>query len=165
MARESHDREDLLRDATAYVSRIQLNAQVDDGNTEVFAGFHSTGAFSLYFNQDPVYHFNRSGELRRAFVDDELIKAEAGSLVTMRRQREDSEVALVRQVLSKAEQADFCTAALGSLNRLRQCLEEQRFAVEGMVAREPDEDVLTRFVAHLNQHREIKIANSPRVTD
>ena len=85
MARESHDREDLLRDATAYVSRMQLAVDLGNGTVEVFAGFHSTGAFSLYFNQDPVYHFNRSGELRRAFVDDELIKAEAGSLVGMRR--------------------------------------------------------------------------------
>lgn len=165
MARESHDREDLLRDATAYSTRIQFIADLGEGPLEIFAGFHRTGAFSFYFDQDPVYHFNRSGQLRRAFADEVLIKAEAGQLVQLSRQRAEGEVALVRQVLSLDEQTEFCASALARLIQLRGSLEHRQFVVEGVVTEADDVDLISRLIDTLDQLAEIRIAASPKVTD
>ena len=69
MARDESDREDLLREATALVERIEL-APADAADDEhIVAGFRRDGALSIYFGADPVYHFNSAGELRRAYCD------------------------------------------------------------------------------------------------
>ncbi len=164
MARETHDREDLLRDATAFVSRVQLKLPSSRSPVEVFVGFRSDGAASFYFDQDPVYHFNRSGELRRAFVDELLIKADSGQLVTMRREREGGEVAMVTRALTGEQQAQFCRHALQQLGELREALELGRATVEGSITDETDEDVVDRVMKYLDELREISIAALPRVS-
>src|SRR5688572_1167889 len=93
MARETHDREDLLRDAVALVPRVLLHTTIDGTPCEVFAGFRGE-LLSLYFGGDPVYHFNAAGELRRGYVDDQLIKAERRRLIFMKRQPKENETAL-----------------------------------------------------------------------
>ncbi len=163
MAREAHDREDLLRDATAFGSRVQLKVPSDGGLIEVFAGFRSNGAASFYFDQDPVYHFNQVGELRRAFVNGLLIKAETAQLVAMQRSREEGEVAMVARVLTDQQQVEFCLRALRQLGELREALHQGRATIEGSIIGEPDEDVVDRVVKYLDELREIKIATSPRV--
>src|SRR5437588_282047 len=85
MARETTDREDLLREATALVERAEL--AVADWPEPVVIGFRRDGAASIYFGGDPVYQFNARGELRRAFVADRLFKAEHGILAALDRQR------------------------------------------------------------------------------
>ena len=50
--------------------------------TEVFAGFRGD-AVSFYFDQSTVLQFTSDGELRRAHIRDELLKAEQGRLVAM----------------------------------------------------------------------------------
>ena len=86
MAREEADREDLLGDATAFVERIEWRlpsgdptAQSDPPGQIVFAGFRADDAVSFYFDADPVYHFNAAGQLRRAFCQGLLLKAERAS--------------------------------------------------------------------------------------
>ena len=48
MARETHDREDLLRDAHALLPRIELRLQLEDKQSTVVAGFRGE-SLSLYF--------------------------------------------------------------------------------------------------------------------
>lgn len=164
MARDAHDREDLLRDATSYVSRVQLVVEFRSGPSEVFVGFHSSGAVSFYFDQDPVYHFNPSAELRRAFVEDLLVKSETGRLVEMRRQRTDDEVAMVRHKLSDSEQMEFCSRAERKLQELSDALANKRFDVSGSVLADPSEDIIARIANYLVRSDSIRIASSPRVT-
>ena len=85
MARDAHDREDLLRDARGLSPRVQLEVELSAGPAELFAGFRGE-SLSLYFGQDLAFHFNDRGELRRAFAVDELLKADGGRLVAMRRE-------------------------------------------------------------------------------
>jgi hypothetical protein len=66
MPHECHDREDLLRDARALVPRVQIKATLGGQPVSLFAGFRGE-ALSLYYNADPVFHFNADGALRRAF--------------------------------------------------------------------------------------------------
>ena len=79
MAKDTEDREDLLRDGTQFPRRLELELfeqalQVDDAHvTTVFCGFRENGAFSVYWGQDTVIQFNTSGELRRAFWQDQMI--------------------------------------------------------------------------------------------
>lgn len=164
MARESKDREDLLRDATAYVSRVLLSVPSHGGPIEVFAGFHSTGAASFYFDQDPVYHFNRSCHLRRAHVDGLLIKAEAGNLVRMQRHPRDGEVALHARRLSPGAKAEFCQSVSDRLSELRTALHQNQADIVGSIASVETEDVVARLVEYLGRLDEIAVAASPHVT-
>src|SRR5262245_42412456 len=105
MAREIHEREDLLRDARALVPRAMLRVELDGRMVDVFAGFRGE-SLSLFFGGDPVYHFNARGELRRAFVAGQLIKAERRRLIFIERRQGNDETLLERQPPDEvAEQA------------------------------------------------------------
>lgn len=82
MAKQSHDREDLLRDGTA----MPIRGRTMIGETEVFLGFRSDGQFSLYWDQDPVFQFDPLQQLRRVYIDGQRLKAEQGRLVAMTKQ-------------------------------------------------------------------------------
>ncbi len=70
MARDESSREDLLREATALVERIELVPHATDPliaasdlfDKHIVAGFRRDGALSVFFGEDPVYHFNAEGE-------------------------------------------------------------------------------------------------------
>lgn len=164
MALESHNRENLLRDATAYVSRMQLSFLSSRDFDEVFVGFHSTGAVSFYFDQDPVYHFNKSGMLRRAYVDDQLFKAERGQLIALDRQRDDREAALVRHPLSSDKQTTFCQTVTTQLAEFQASLSNGEHQIDGMITDSPEQDIIARVMSYLQQLGDIVVAPSPRVT-
>src|SRR5688572_5223634 len=105
MARESQDREDLLAEATALVERVEL--AIPGEREPVVAGFRRDGCLSLFFGADPVYQFNTSNMLRRAYVGGKLYKAEKGHLIALDRRRESGGVYLVRQPLDVRATADF----------------------------------------------------------
>lgn len=157
MARQEHDREDLLREATALVQRGQW--LVAGLPVPVVVGFRRDGCGSIYLGGDEAYHFNTRGALRRAFVSGVLYKAERGALVAMRRQRRADAVELCSRPLSAEETANFlqrmrdrvscladalargtavCTAAVPEeaplVQRVRTWLPE---VLPGMVARQP----------------------------
>jgi len=163
MARSAQDREDLLRDATAYVSRVQLRFATAERQQIVFAGFRASGAASLFFDQDPVYHFNVSGQLRRAFVDDLLIKAEHGRLIQWQRQQREQEVAMLRKELNDEHQQDFCTAVLTRFSSLQQALASGNYTVDGQINAAPDEDLISHLQTFLQHFTTVEIASSPRV--
>ena len=160
MAREAHDREDLLRDARALVPRAMLRVTLGARQVEVFVGFRSD-SLSFYFNSDPVYHFNDRGELRRAFVDGRLIKAEHGRLVSLERKRGDTETVLERQVPGGAADRGLLTELSQLLNELAAEITSGRLEVVGQVPE--GGDAAARLGAWLTQHTKPTIAASPRV--
>lgn len=161
MARYSQDREDLLRDAKAFQHRVEL--RITDGNrsTIVFAGFRIHGALSLYFDQDPVYHFNGSSQLRRAYWDGQLIKAEQGRLVALRTSRSEAAVVMLRHEMTIDEQQQFCDQLTERLQKLAGLLQENHFEITGVVPE--GSDVVDRLKTWLDQFQSVLIAETPRV--
>ena len=93
MARDESSREDLLREATALVERIELRitapiSAAHDRDDHVVVGFRANGAASFFFGDDPVYQFNSAGQLRRAYCGGLLFKATHGRLVSLQRVRQ-----------------------------------------------------------------------------
>src|SRR5215212_742956 len=115
MARDESSREDLLREATALVERIELRPRATDFSTAasklidqpIVAGFRRDGALSIFFGEDRVYQFNPAGELRRAYCNGKLLKATRGRLASLDRARTQHEVQLARHELSAIEEAEF----------------------------------------------------------
>lgn len=131
MAREEHDREDLLKEATALVERAEL--RLGGGRESVVAGFRRDGAASVYFGAEQAYHFNSRGELRRAYCDGLLFKAEKGRLASLRRHRSPDEVALVRHDLNDEETTLFLDDASHRLTSLNSSIASAAFTLVGQV--------------------------------
>ncbi len=159
MARDEHNRDDLLAEATALVCRVSL--AIPGRNEPMVIGFRRDRGVSFYFTTDRVYQFTSVGELRRAFVDGLLVKAERGRLVALRKQRTATAVALVRHELTPAE----TSALLAELRRHFQVLDEAlttaNFQVVGQV---PDgADVIGQIRSWRAAHSSSPaIAHSPR---
>ena len=160
MAREEEAREDLLREATALVARVELREEGID--EPIVAGFRSNGAASFFFGQQVVYQFNVAGELRRGFLDGRLYKAERGRLVNLTRRRTAETVDLVRHELSEAETIDFLSNARWQLAKLHEALCGGRFQIVGQVP--AGEDIVGRVTDWLaTLSATISLADTPRV--
>jgi len=161
MAREEQVREDLLREATALVERVEL--LVAGSDEPIVAGFRREGQVSLFFGAEPAFHFNSRNELRRAYAAGRLMKAEQGRLVALERVRTENEVSLVRLELDGAETTAFLDIARGRLWELRAAIAAGQFRINGQV---PDAmDVISRVSAWLESlSGELVIAKSPHVT-
>jgi len=157
MAREESIREDLLREATALVERIELVLN----DVHLVAGFRGDGALSIFFGEDPVYQFNAAGKLRRAFCDGKLIKAVRGKLVALQRTRTETEVQLVSHELSDAEQGELLARMAVQMNQLEASLNSSRFTIAGQ--HPPSADVLGRLKAWFTAHKEWPVADRPNV--
>ena len=158
MARREHDREDLLREATALVERAEL--QVAGIDEPVVAGFRASGAASIFFGAEPVYQFTAHGQLRRGFVDAKLIKAERGRLITLTRERSAGEVQLLRRELSVAETAEHLRSCAQKLAALKSSLARAEFVLIGEVPR--GAGVVRRIAAFLDSLADpLPIASSP----
>jgi hypothetical protein len=161
MARQESDREDLLREATALVERIEL-AAVDRPDAEhVVAGFRRDGALSIFFGVDPVYQFNAAGELRRAFRDNQLFKAAGGRLTALRRTRREGEVHLLRRDLTAAEQEQFLSDMATRLRTFAEHLAAGAFAVVGQVP--PDVQMMGRMQGWLENRKCFAVAQRPNL--
>jgi hypothetical protein len=121
MSRSESDREDLLREATALVERVELT--IPGYGEPIVVGFRRDGSASFFFGADPVYQFNAAGELRRAFADGLLYKAEAGRLVSLRRERSATETALIRHELTPDETDALLATLTQHFAHLRSALE------------------------------------------
>jgi hypothetical protein len=158
MARQQADRENLLREATALLTRIEL--AIPGFNESITCGFRSDGSASFYFGADPVYQFNAAGQLRRAFVGGTILKAERGRLVALSRARSASEVALIRHELTDSEMRVLISDLCGDLQRLKTALEARAFLVAGQVP--ADADVAGRVLTWLeNSPPAVQIAPAP----
>ncbi len=161
MARLVEEREDLLRDASALVPRIELHTSIHGQRCEVFAGFRKENALSLYFDTEPVYHFNSRGELRRAFVDGQLIKAQEGKLVVWQPRRTSDITEMMSHQCDDQQHQQFCAKLLGYLQEFNEALDSDNFTVAGQVP--ADADALLRLRQWLDEVSQIAIADSPHV--
>ena len=160
MARQEQNREDLLAEAKALVERVSL--RIDGTDEETVVGFRRDGSASLFFGATRVYQFTSQGQLRRAYVDDLLYKAESGRLVALRRQRTDQAVELVRHDLRDDEAEAFINEMRRHLDKLQRALTADRFSLVGQVPE--TSNVVDRVRAWLEEFGgEISIARSPRV--
>jgi hypothetical protein len=147
-----------LREATALVERVEL--RFDGYDEPVVVGFRRDGSASLYFGADPVYQFNSACQLRRAYLEGLLVKAEGGRLASLRRERGANEVVLAHARLSDTE-----TDAI--VERLRRCLQDLNLALKSgsyrVIGQVPaDTDIISRvanWLAALGER--IEIANRP----
>lgn len=122
MARESHDREDLLAEATALVRRAEVGWPNDAGREAIVCGFRANGCASVYFSADWALHFDSQNRLRRAYINDLLIVADAGRLASLRRNRTAEEVQLARRELTPDETTALLAEARERLQELRRGL-------------------------------------------
>jgi hypothetical protein len=167
MARDESSREDLLREATALVERIELrlstadlsNAESDLVELPIVAGFRRDGAFSIFFGEEPVYQFNTGGELRRAYCDGKLLKAIGGRLAALERVRTQHEVQLVRHDLSRDEEAAFLNQMEDRIRHFSRSIDANVFEVVGQVP--PNTDVFSRLKKWLATHDKWQIAAKP----
>ncbi len=160
MARSENDREDLFHEARALVERAELRIAAQPDSITV--GFRRDGSLSVFFGPEPVYQFNAAGQLRRAFVDGLLVKAEQGRLVALRRQRTESEVVLLRTELDASQHAGILAAMCVQLARLRAALDAADFKVVGQVGAVGD--VIPRVHQWLAAlPAEVPIASRPHV--
>jgi hypothetical protein len=134
MARHEEDREDLLREATALVERAELRC----AGASIVVGFRRDGSASFFLSPEEVYQFNSAGELRRAFSNDRLYKADDGKLYRLTRQRGENSVNLVRHELAAAETGEFLSKARSRLAELFVDLQSARFQLIGSVPEDAD---------------------------
>ncbi len=160
VARDEHDREDLLAEATALAERAEL--QVAGETDPVVVGFRRDGSASVYFGAEPAFHFNSAGELRRAFDRGLLYKAERRRLVSLARRRVADEVQLVRHELAKEATRAFFAELVDRFTRLRAALERGDCRLVGQVP--ASSDVVARIRLWLdNLALPPPVAASPRV--
>ncbi|MCH8923097.1 MAG: hypothetical protein IIA67_08125, partial [Planctomycetes bacterium] len=131
MSRAEQDREDLLAEATALVERVELS--LSEADDHVVVGFRRHGCASVFFGPDPVYQFTSDDKLRRAFVGGLLIKAEAGRLFSLDRQRGSGEVRLVRHELTDDESSQLRSEARARLRSLHEAIVADRHQTIGRV--------------------------------
>ncbi|TWU28569.1 hypothetical protein [Bythopirellula polymerisocia] len=161
MSRRTKAREDLLREATALVPRLLLQLDQAGRSVEVFAGFRSGNALSLYFDSDPVYHFNSENQLRRAFLDGNILKADQGKLVAWDPLRTSGSVNMVRREFSAADQEQLGKDLIRKLRELKSSLAEQQFTLLGQVP--VDGRGLERLSNWLESFCDFTVAKTPNV--
>lgn len=146
MAKQEQPREDLVRDATAYDKRAEFSVEA----TTVFFGVRPDGGVSFYVNEDPVFHFNSNGELRRAFVDGDIYKAQAGRIIRLKRDRSQEKPILKSQPLTPEEQKAMLQATYDGLQRLNFAAAKNALTLSRV---EPTDfnasNALQKYIAHL----------------
>ena len=130
MAKDAHDREDLLKDATAYSHRIEL--KLDGVDEAVFCGFRDGGALSFYWTPDDVFQFNFDRELRRAFWRERMIGCYKQHPHWLEPEGE-GRVRLRRIPLSEHEVVEFTKTLEAALSGLQDALRSECFHVSGAV--------------------------------
>jgi len=158
MAREEVEREDLLRDATALVERVEIQTTGDSGALVI--GFRENGCLSFYFGEESAYHFNSAGHLRRAYADRLLYKADRDRLVALEKKRTAGEVHMLRHDLDQVASEEFLAQLRSRLVDVRDALEQGDFE---RVAQVPsDASVVERVKNWLSQlPPTITVAHSP----
>ncbi len=160
MAREEHPREDLMRDARALVHRAEIQLSSEP---HLVIGRHATGAVSFYFGDDPVFHLNSRGQLRRAYVGGRLYKAEAGNLIEMQRVRTPGQVELRSRTLQPSQLEEFTRSVI---QRLTDVVAEVDRGTYTLVAELPDQSgVVEEITLWLRPYltSPLEIASTPNV--
>ncbi|SIO59420.1 hypothetical protein SAMN05444166_6045 [Singulisphaera sp. GP187] len=94
----------LLDTGVLYGVRVMLRPPLGD---PIFAGFKQ-GAFSLYYGDGPIYHFDREGRWQRAFIHGiHYLKGLDTTIQAIDRVREGVNMVLKRRTLFFAEASDL----------------------------------------------------------
>jgi len=118
----------LLQSGAIYHHRIGLRPSAGDF---VFAGF-KLGAFSLYFGDAPIFHFDLEGRWQRAYVRDRhYLKRLDASIHEINRVREGVNLVLKRRTLDDAEAQRLDSEIRDVAERVRSGLDAQKYGVEG----------------------------------
>jgi hypothetical protein len=153
MAIEESDREDLLGQAVQMPHRILI--QVDSVNSllnmstrsqtandsttsanvccEVFIGQRKSGDISIYFDADPVFQFNQSNELRRAFLKGRKYAARDGQLSSVENENRGGKVGLVWKNLDAEELVEFEALWRRLLQHFVNAIDSDAFKIVGQV--------------------------------
>jgi hypothetical protein len=96
----------LLEQGASYRRRIGLKPVGVTGDP-IFAGFKQ-GAFSLYFGDAPIYHFDLEGRWQRAYVENvHYLKGLDAEIHAIDRVREGPNLVLKRRTLAPDEAGDL----------------------------------------------------------
>lgn len=127
----------LLETGALYRERVGLIPSADPGGL-IFAGFKH-GAFSLYFGDEPIYHFDREGRWQRAFLGGRhFLRGLDGEVHAIDRPREGANMVLLRRKLNVGEVRELD-------QRIRQMAVELRNEIEtGRCLRREPPDGLAR---------------------
>jgi hypothetical protein len=92
----------LLQSGALYRTRVGLMAAAGDGHL-VLAGF-KRGAFSMYFGDAPIYHFDLEGRWQRAYIEPtHYLKSLDTRVHAIDRVREGANLVLKRRALDSEE--------------------------------------------------------------
>ena len=160
MARHESDREDLMREATALVRRVEL--EVPGEPEPVVCGFRADGRLSIYFGGDPVYHFDADGRLRRAFAAGHLFRTQGTTLARLTRVRQPAHTELQRHDLHPDELALFLHSAHSRLKSLATAIRRSEFDVVRCVP-DPDGRMLDDLRSKLAPIVESQVRLAPRI--
>ena len=117
----------LLQSGALYHHRIGLSPEQGDF---VFAGFKQ-GAFSLYFGDSPIFHFDLEGRWQRAYIRDRhYLKRLDASIHEINRVREGSNLVLKRRVLDDVEARQLDSEIRQVAESLRSDFDTQAFRIE-----------------------------------
>ena len=103
MARNEDDKEDLMREASALIERIEISTEINAAGMIVTAGYRRDASLSLYFNQDAFYQFTETGLLRRAWKDGLLYRSQGDTLAALFRNRSSGQVIMERTDLNPVQ--------------------------------------------------------------
>ncbi len=110
-----------MQDATALVRRVEFSVSCKQ---PIVTGFRKTNFLSIYFDQDPVFHFDDHGRLRRAFVDGYLYRTQGKTLARLTRQRNEQSTELLRYDLSDEELRSFRERLIQQLSSLLNAMQK-----------------------------------------
>ncbi|TWT97518.1 hypothetical protein [Neorhodopirellula pilleata] len=117
MAKREADREDLFAEGVNLPQRGRLTGP---NSQQWIIGWRCEDAMSLFVEQDPVFHFNTRGELRRAYVEGRKLAAEDGRLCELVRSDDtSSKLSLFRQILDPSQTNQVQVAIKQSLAEIR----------------------------------------------
>jgi hypothetical protein len=152
------DREDLLREATAL--RVRAEFRIPSRTETVVAGRRDNGGWSTYFGQDPCYHFDADGRLRRAYVRGRLYRTQETTLAELQRVRSDTATQLLRRDLEPTELNDFLNDMRDQLTNLRNALQTEIATLQTVPA---NADVAIPLTSFLSRVLDVRPALAPPI--
>lgn len=166
MSKQQQNKEDILREATALVNRIEIKiSQKAVSKESVFVGFRRDGAVSFFFGAEPVYQFNTRHEFRRGYCKGAMLKADNGKICNLTRVREGDQLVLLSRDYSDEQTAEFLEEMKHALLVLYKEIRGGQWSILGAVVEAGTaEELLNRVADWLETHTsELQIADTPNV--
>jgi len=166
VSKQQQNKEDILREATALVNRIEIKfSQKAVSKESVFVGFRRDGAVSFFFGAEPVYQFNTRHEFRRGYCKGAMLKADNGKICNLTRVREGDQLVLLSRDYSDEQTAEFLEEMKHALLVLYKEIRGGQWSILGAVVEAGTaEELLNRVADWLETHTsELQIADTPNV--